>query len=129
MFLIFSVFKCSTIFFLHNMYYSKCLCLYLKYYFFHAILSFIFKLISYDSEILCFLINCASFTHKLAQCGSDSKESACNTGDLSLIFSSGRSPEEVNVYHSSIPAWRIPWTDEPGSLQSMVWQRVVPLSN
>ena len=21
--------------------------------------------------------------------------------------------------HSSIPAWRIPWTEEPGSLQSM----------
>ena len=26
--------------------------------------------------------------------------------------------------HSSILAWRIPWTEEPGGLQSMVWQRV-----
>ena len=26
--------------------------------------------------------------------------------------------------HSSIPAWRIPWTEEPGWLQSMVLQRV-----
>ena len=26
--------------------------------------------------------------------------------------------------HSSILAWRIPWTDEPGSLQSMKLQRV-----
>ena len=26
--------------------------------------------------------------------------------------------------HSSILAWRIPWTDEPGRLQSMGWQRV-----
>ena len=26
--------------------------------------------------------------------------------------------------HSSILAWRIPWTEEPGSLQSMGWQRV-----
>ena len=26
--------------------------------------------------------------------------------------------------HSSILACRIPWTDEPGSLQSMRWQRV-----
>ena len=25
--------------------------------------------------------------------------------------------------HSSIPAWRIPWTEEPGGLQSMGWQR------
>ena len=26
--------------------------------------------------------------------------------------------------HSSIPAWRIPWTEEPGGLQSMGSQRI-----
>ena len=26
--------------------------------------------------------------------------------------------------HSSTPAWRIPWTEEPGGLQSMGLQRV-----
>ena len=26
--------------------------------------------------------------------------------------------------HSSIPAWRVPWTEEPGGLQSMGSQRV-----
>ena len=26
--------------------------------------------------------------------------------------------------HSSIPAWRIPWTEGPGGLQSMGSQRV-----
>ena len=26
--------------------------------------------------------------------------------------------------HSSILAWEIPWTEEPGGLQSMGWQRV-----
>ena len=26
--------------------------------------------------------------------------------------------------HSSTLAWKIPWTDEPGRLQSMGWQRV-----
>ena len=26
--------------------------------------------------------------------------------------------------HSSILAWKIPWTDKPGWLQSMGWQRV-----
>ena len=26
--------------------------------------------------------------------------------------------------HSSILAWRIPWTEEPGELQSMRWQRI-----
>ena len=26
--------------------------------------------------------------------------------------------------HSSILAWEIPWTEEPGELQSKEWQRV-----
>ena len=26
--------------------------------------------------------------------------------------------------HSSVLAWRIPWTEEPGGLQSMGWQRI-----
>ena len=30
----------------------------------------------------------------------------------------GRSPEEGTATHSSILAWRIPWTEEPGSLLS-----------
>ena len=30
--------------------------------------------------------------------GSDGKESACNAGDLGLIFESGRSPREGNGY-------------------------------
>ena len=32
--------------------------------------------------------------------------------------------EEGRATHSSIPAWRIPWTEEPGGLQSIVLQRV-----
>ena len=31
--------------------------------------------------------------------------------------------EEEMVTSSSIPAWRIPWTEEPGGLQSMGLQR------
>ena len=34
--------------------------------------------------------------------GSDSKESACNAGDLCLIPGSGRSPEKGMATHSSI---------------------------
>ena len=34
-----------------------------------------------------------------------------------------RSPEEGMETHSSILAWRIPWTEEPGGLQSMGLQR------
>ena len=32
--------------------------------------------------------------------------------------------EEEMATHSSILAWEIPWTEEPGGLQSMVLQRV-----
>ena len=32
--------------------------------------------------------------------------------------------EEGMATHSSIPAWRIPWTEEPGGLQYMESQRV-----
>ena len=32
--------------------------------------------------------------------------------------------EEEMATHSRILAWRIPWTEEPGGLQSMGWQRV-----
>ena len=48
------------------------------------------------------------------------KESVCNVGDL------GREDplEEEMATHSSILAWSIPWTEEPGGLQSMGWQRV-----
>jgi len=41
--------------------------------------------------------------------GSDGKESACNAGDLGSI-----PLEEEMATHSSILAWRIPWTEEPG---------------
>ena len=32
--------------------------------------------------------------------------------------------EKAMAIHSSILAWRIPWTEEPGGLQSMGSQRV-----
>ena len=54
--------------------------------------------------------------------GSEAKETACNAGDRGLIPGSGRS--EGTATHSSILAWRIPWTEEPGGLQSMGLQRV-----
>jgi len=37
--------------------------------------------------------------------------------DLGLIPGSGRSPEMAT--NSNILAWRIPWTEEPGRLQSI----------
>ena len=34
------------------------------------------------------------------------------------------SPEEEMAAHYNVLAWRIPWTDEPGGLQSMGSQKV-----
>ena len=51
--------------------------------------------------------------------GSDGKESACSVGDLGFISGSGRSLGKGMAIHTSILAWRIPWTEEPGALQSM----------
>ena len=47
-----------------------------------------------------------------------------DTGDVGSIAGSERSPGEGNDNHFSILAWRIPWTEEPDGLQSMVLQRV-----
>ena len=43
-------------------------------------------------------------------CGSAGKESARNAEDLGSIPGLGRSPEEGKATHSSILAWRVPWT-------------------
>ena len=61
--------------------------------------------------------------------GSDGKESTCNSGDSGSIPGSGRSLDEEMATHSSILAWRIPWTEEPGGLQSMGLQSQIWLSH
>ena len=50
------------------------------------------------------------------------KKSACNAGDLGLILDQEDPLEKGVATHSSIPAWRLPWTEEAGGLQSMAWQ-------
>ena len=52
-------------------------------------------------------------------CGSIGKESACNAGDLVSHPRLGRYPGEGMATHSSILAWRIPWTEESGRLRFM----------
>ena len=56
--------------------------------------------------------------------GADDKASVYNVGDLGLIPGLGRPLEKEMTTHSSILAWRIPWTEEPSGLQSMGSQRV-----
>ena len=55
------------------------------------------------------------------------KNPRANTGDIKdagLIPGSGRSPGGRRATHSTILAWRIPWAEESGGLQSMKSQRV-----
>ena len=49
---------------------------------------------------------------------------AQDAGDMASTPGSGRSTEEEMATHSSILAWEIPWTEEPGGLQSMGLQKV-----
>ena len=56
--------------------------------------------------------------------GLDGKESACNVGDPDSIPVSEDPLEKEMATHSSILAWKTPWTEEPGRLQSMGSQRV-----
>ena len=42
-----------------------------------------------------------------------------------LIFGQENPLEEGMATNSSILAWKIPWTEEPGGLQSIELQRVV----
>ena len=47
-----------------------------------------------------------------------------NAEDTGSILGQEDAVEEEMATHSSILAWRIPWTEEPGGLQFMGSQRV-----
>ena len=52
------------------------------------------------------------------------KAPAYNAGDRDSVPGLGDLLEKEMATHSSILAWKIPWTEEPGRLQSMGLQRV-----
>ena len=56
--------------------------------------------------------------------GSDGKASTCNAGDLGSIPGLENPLEKEMATHSSTLAWKIPWMEEPGRLQSMGSKRV-----
>ena len=56
--------------------------------------------------------------------GSVVKNLPAKAGDVDWIPGSGRSPGEEMATHTSILAWEIPWTEEPGRLQYTGSQRV-----
>ena len=75
-----------------------------------------------DLDLLYFYLNRTGFPGGLAV-----KNLSANTGDARDTGSmpgSGRSLEKETATHSSILALEMPWTEEPGGLQSMGSQRV-----
>ena len=52
------------------------------------------------------------------------KNLPASAGDVGSFPGLGRPPEKEMATHCSILAWRIPWTEEPGGVQSMGSQRV-----
>ena len=56
--------------------------------------------------------------------GSEVKASASHAGDPGSIPGSEDPLEKEMVTHSNILAWRIPWTEKTGRLQSTRSQRV-----
>ena len=52
------------------------------------------------------------------------KNPPAHAGNVGFIPESGRSPGEGNGNPLYFFAWEIPWTEEPGGLQSMRSQRV-----
>ena len=56
--------------------------------------------------------------------GSGGKEPVCNEWDWVWSLGQEDPQEKEMATHSSVLAWRIPWTEEPGQLQSMGLQSV-----
>ena len=55
---------------------------------------------------------------------SEGKEFGCSAGDQVRSLGGEDPLEKERATHSSIHAWKIPRTEEPGELRSMVSQRV-----
>ena len=96
-------------------------------------LGFIFSWFFLAEHYMYFIQKFVSFTKDLFDpvlpCGSDSKESAYNSRDLGFIPGLRSSLEKKMATHSHILAWRIPWTEEPGRLQTMGSQSQTQLSD
>ena len=52
------------------------------------------------------------------------KHAPANVGDVVRSPGQGDPLEKEMATHSSVLAWRVPWTEEPGGLQSVRSQRV-----
>ena len=99
--------------------------------------TFIFLFLSVNNSLicsimvlcLCFLWNLTFFPRKTPLVAQMVKRLAYSAGDLGLIPGLGRSSGEEMATHSSTLAWKIPWTEEHGRIQSMRLQSQTRLRN
>ena len=91
----------------------------------------LFKLCKYKDELIIFppkpkaspILHNDTISHSFPG-GSVVKNPPANAGDVGSIPGQEDPLEEEMATHSSTLAWEIPWTEEPGRLQSMGSQRV-----
>ena len=83
----------------------------------------LYKCVILQFHMICVCVNCLLIILFIIHCDSWiwGFMSSINFGRFSPIF---KQLEEEMATHSSILAWRIPWTEEPGGLQSTGSQRV-----
>ena len=75
----------------------------------------------------CSLLIIVITTHWTCQVALEAKNPPASAGDKKTwVQSQGQEDplKEVMATHSSVPAWRIPWTEEPGGPESIRLQRV-----
>ena len=77
-----------------------------------------------EFKIASVVVESPGIESKSLPCWLSGRESAFRAGDVGSIPGSGRSLEGGNATHSSVFAWEIPWTEEPGRPHSLRSQRV-----
>ena len=85
------------------------------------------RILEYDSSFLVLLSHLLRYRTDvsgrdmmaLIASGSNSTESVCNEGHLVWCLGQEDPLEKGMATHSRILAWRSPWTENPGGLQSM----------
>ena len=88
---------------------------------YHVVISTAYFLNLFLKIIICFSLKDISLG---LPCSSNGKEFAHDAGDQIQSLGQEDPLEEGMAPHSSILCWRIPWTEEPGGLQSTGSQRV-----
>ena len=65
------------------------------------------------------LLSIPTFQRYVFLCGSLVKDLSAGEGDVGLLPGLGITLEKETATHSSILAWAIPWTEEPGGLSRL----------